>query len=266
MKAATGEIVAYLDDDARPDPHWLTYLGATFLSTEHGGVGGPNVTHPNDGPIAECVGKPSGNPAHVLLSDREAEHIPGCNMAFRVAHLEEIGGFDTRFRAVPATTAMSAGGCGNAVNRWGLALLLWSGTTAAILYSSTGGSNVATARPSAAEGEMAGDDLMLDGEGAHDALCRADRPKAQRRGPSRVGLADLRRGVHTGACLASAAPSTRAPGAPHRSSPFISPPRMGFGRYWQRPSGTLLTVLLATLCTLGILWRRCFSFYPCSPS
>jgi cellulose synthase/poly-beta-1,6-N-acetylglucosamine synthase-like glycosyltransferase len=60
MKAATGEIVAYLDDDARPDPHWLTYLAATFLSTEHAGVGGPNITHPSDGPIAECVGKEEG--------------------------------------------------------------------------------------------------------------------------------------------------------------------------------------------------------------
>src|SRR5256885_7347817 len=26
LKAATGEIVAYIDDDAYPDPHWLTYL------------------------------------------------------------------------------------------------------------------------------------------------------------------------------------------------------------------------------------------------
>src|SRR5438034_6118354 len=43
MEAATGEIVAYIDDDAYPDPHWLTYLAATFLSTSHVGVGGPNV-------------------------------------------------------------------------------------------------------------------------------------------------------------------------------------------------------------------------------
>jgi cellulose synthase/poly-beta-1,6-N-acetylglucosamine synthase-like glycosyltransferase len=98
LEAATGEIVAYLDDDARPDPHWLTYLAATFLSTEHAGVGGPNITPPGDGPIAECVANAPGNPVHVLLSDREAEHIPGCNMAFRKACLQAIGGFDARFR------------------------------------------------------------------------------------------------------------------------------------------------------------------------
>src|SRR5207245_216925 len=39
LAAATGEIVAYLDDDAFPDPHWLTYLAATFMSTAHAGVG-----------------------------------------------------------------------------------------------------------------------------------------------------------------------------------------------------------------------------------
>jgi GT2 family glycosyltransferase len=98
MKAATGEIIAYLDDDARPDPHWLTYLAATFLNTEHAGVGGPNLTPPGDGPIAYCVAKAPGNPVHVLLSDQEAEHIPGCNMAFRKACLQAIGGFDPQFR------------------------------------------------------------------------------------------------------------------------------------------------------------------------
>jgi GT2 family glycosyltransferase len=98
LQAATGEIVAYIDDDARPDPHWLTYLAATFMRTEYGGVGGPNIAPPGDGLIAECVENAPGNPTHILLSDREAEHLPGCNMAFRKAALEAIGGFDPQFR------------------------------------------------------------------------------------------------------------------------------------------------------------------------
>ena len=97
LEAATGEIVAYLDDDARPDPHWLTYLATTFMSTSHVGVGGPNIAPPGDGPIAECVANAPGNPVHILLSDQEAEHIPGCNMAFRKAALQAIGGFDPQF-------------------------------------------------------------------------------------------------------------------------------------------------------------------------
>jgi O-antigen biosynthesis protein len=98
MEAATGEIVAYIDDDARPDPHWLSYLAATFLSTEHAGVGGPNIAPPGDGLIADCVANAPGGPIHILLSDQEAEHIPGCNMAFRKDCLKAIGGFDPRFR------------------------------------------------------------------------------------------------------------------------------------------------------------------------
>ncbi|MEJ7843375.1 MAG: glycosyltransferase, partial [Rubrobacter sp.] len=98
LEAATGEIVAYLDDDARPDPHWLAYLAADFLSTDHAGIGGPNVAPPEDGTIAACVANAPGGPVHVLLSDREAEHIPGCNMAFRKTHLQAIGGFDPQFR------------------------------------------------------------------------------------------------------------------------------------------------------------------------
>jgi hypothetical protein len=39
-----------------------------------------------------------GQPAHVLVDDQTAEHIPGCNMAFRREVLEAINGFDPRFR------------------------------------------------------------------------------------------------------------------------------------------------------------------------
>ena len=42
-RAAGGEYVAYIDDDANPDSHWLTYLAATFRSTSYVGVGGPNL-------------------------------------------------------------------------------------------------------------------------------------------------------------------------------------------------------------------------------
>lgn len=97
LAAATGELVAYLDDDARPDRHWLSYLAMTFMNTPHAGVGGPNIAPPGDGLIADCVANAPGNPIHVLLSDREAEHIPGCNMAFRKACLQAIGGFDPQF-------------------------------------------------------------------------------------------------------------------------------------------------------------------------
>jgi glycosyltransferase involved in cell wall biosynthesis len=98
LEAASGEIVAYLDCDARPDRDWLRYLAASFRDTDHAGIGGPNLPPP-DGWIADCVANAPGGPVHVLLSDREAEHIPGCNMAFRRRRLLEIGGFDPRFRA-----------------------------------------------------------------------------------------------------------------------------------------------------------------------
>ena len=98
LAAAKGEIVAYLDDDACPDPNWLGYLVDTFRKMNCAAVGGPNIPFPDDGPIAACIGHTPGRPTHVLLSDWEAEHIPGCNMAFRKEMLQAIGGFDTQFR------------------------------------------------------------------------------------------------------------------------------------------------------------------------
>jgi GT2 family glycosyltransferase len=98
LAAATGEIVAYIDDDAWPDPHWLHYLASTFRATGCAAAGGPNLPPPEDGWIAQCIANAPGGPVHVLLSDTEAEHVPGCNMAFVRERLVEIGGFDPRFR------------------------------------------------------------------------------------------------------------------------------------------------------------------------
>jgi len=98
IAAATGEIVAFMDSDCRADEDWLYYLAADFAQGEFAGVGGPNLLPPEDSPGAAAVMASPGGPAHVMLTDRQAEHIPGCNMAFFKWALAEIGGFDPVFR------------------------------------------------------------------------------------------------------------------------------------------------------------------------
>src|SRR5215218_1355095 len=97
IEAARGEIVAFLDDDAYPDSDWLYYVAALLRANGHAGVGGPNIPPEDDGFVAECVAAAPGGPIHVLVTDREAEHVPGCNMAFRKDVLEEVGCFDEQF-------------------------------------------------------------------------------------------------------------------------------------------------------------------------
>jgi GT2 family glycosyltransferase len=98
MQVAQGEIIAYIDDDAYPDRHWLTYLASVFQHTDHVGVGGPNLALPGEGPIDDRVANAPGGSVHALITGRQAEYILGCNMAFRKATLQSIGGFDPRFR------------------------------------------------------------------------------------------------------------------------------------------------------------------------
>src|SRR4051812_39170738 len=94
LAEATGEIVAYTDADVRVEPDWLTYLVQPFVTSDVAGSGGPNVIPSDDPWVAQCVARSPGGPTHVLLDDRIAEHVPGCNMAFRRDALLAIGGFN----------------------------------------------------------------------------------------------------------------------------------------------------------------------------
>ena len=99
LSASTGDIIAYTDSDCMADPDWLTYLVARFQSSTFAAVGGPNLSPPDDSLVPSCVAVSPGAPTHVLLDDEVAEHIPGCNMAFRREALEATAGFDPVFRA-----------------------------------------------------------------------------------------------------------------------------------------------------------------------
>ncbi|MBL9200687.1 MAG: glycosyltransferase [Opitutaceae bacterium] len=99
IEAAKGEIVAFIDSDAYPDPHWLYYVVTALEEKGGAAVGGPNLIPPGVGFVEECVDCAPGNPTHVLLDDERAEHIPGCNMAYRKSALLEIGNFDPTHRA-----------------------------------------------------------------------------------------------------------------------------------------------------------------------
>src|SRR5262249_1859017 len=97
LRAATGAIVAYTDSDCYAAPDWLAHPVGHLARGGAGAVGGPNLS-PEDGRLAACVGASPGQPMHVLESDQVAEHVPGCNMAFRREALEAINGFDSQYR------------------------------------------------------------------------------------------------------------------------------------------------------------------------
>ena len=98
INASEGEIVAFTDSDCRADEDWLHYLVGDLIRGDFTGIGGHNFLPPEDGWIPAAVMASPGGPAHVMLTDRLAEHIPGCNMAFYKWALDEISGFDPIYR------------------------------------------------------------------------------------------------------------------------------------------------------------------------
>ena len=106
IRAATGEVVAFIDDDAYPDAHWLEYAVKYFGDETIGAVGGPGVTPPNDPYLAQIGGRVYDNP---LVSGtyryryraggvrRDVDDYPSCNLFVRTSLLRKIGGYRTDF-------------------------------------------------------------------------------------------------------------------------------------------------------------------------
>jgi len=106
IEKARGEIVAFIDDDAYPDSHWLENAIKYFSEPTVGGVGGPGVTPPGDGFWARAGGRVyenvfvSGNYRYRYLGGRvrkDVDDYPSCNLFVRTDLLRQIGGYRTDF-------------------------------------------------------------------------------------------------------------------------------------------------------------------------
>ena len=106
IKAAKGEIIAFIDDDAYPDVHWLEYAVRYFGDETIGAVGGPGVTPPGDSFLARMGGRVydnllvSGNYRYRYKAGgvrRDVDDYPSCNLFVRKSLLDSFGGYRTDF-------------------------------------------------------------------------------------------------------------------------------------------------------------------------
>ena len=95
----TGDVIAFLDDDAFADPNWLVELAGSYEAGV-GGVGG-QARNDQPGEDTEGVGQigrffADGNLTGFFAADPgeviDVDHLIGCNMSFRRVSLEECGG------------------------------------------------------------------------------------------------------------------------------------------------------------------------------
>ena len=99
IEASTGEIVAFIDADAACHPEWPYHLALSLEGEDIAATGGPNLPSPQAGFVERVVAASPGNPIEVLISDDRAEHVPGCNMAFKKDALGAVHWFDPVYTA-----------------------------------------------------------------------------------------------------------------------------------------------------------------------
>lgn len=105
IKNAKGEICAFIDDDAYPDPEWLKNAAPLFKNEKIAAVGGPGLTPPEDEFWAQVTGAVymsvfcGGRIQHrfVKVSRRYVNDFPAYNLLIRKDVLKEVGGYGSYF-------------------------------------------------------------------------------------------------------------------------------------------------------------------------
>jgi GT2 family glycosyltransferase len=102
---ATGEVVAFLDDDTFPARDWLKNAVKYFDDPSVAAIGGPAVTPASDGLRQQASGAVytsllgGGNYAYRYIpkDSKQVDDYPTCNLLVRRQVTEQVGGFDTNF-------------------------------------------------------------------------------------------------------------------------------------------------------------------------
>jgi O-antigen biosynthesis protein len=97
VEAALGEIVAFIDADARADRDWLYHLVETITRRDAAAAAGPNFAPDPKSARAAAMAAAPGLPREVRAGDDRLAQLCGCNMAITKAALLKVGGFDPMF-------------------------------------------------------------------------------------------------------------------------------------------------------------------------
>ena len=95
--AASGEVVAFIDADARADRDWLYHLVETIERRDAAAAAGPNFAPAPGSARAAAMAAAPGLPREVRAGDDRLAQLCGCNMAIKKAALLKVGGFDPMF-------------------------------------------------------------------------------------------------------------------------------------------------------------------------